>query len=185
MLCIKNNIDQITAAELQAAMAQLPDWRREKAMKFRFHSGKCECTYAFRLLQKALPHISDITFSEDEHGKPSIIGHPEICFNLSHCKYAVACAIDSHPIGVDIECRGRYKSSLAEYTCCEAELAMINSALDPDLTFTILWTKKEALLKLIGTGITDNLKDILLNTPNVTFSTEVHDKYVCTTAQWA
>ena len=43
----------------------------------------------------------------------------------------------------------------------EAEKRQIAVADDPDAEFTLLWTKKEALLKLTGEGITDDLKTVL------------------------
>ena len=58
---------------------------------------------------------------------------------------------------------------------------------DADLVFTVLWTKKEALMKLIGTGISDDMKTILdTYDGQVVFDTIVCRQagYVCTHAHW-
>ena len=40
---------------------------------------------------------------EGKHGKPFLLEHPQIQFNISHCKNAVLCGIGSKPLGVDVE----------------------------------------------------------------------------------
>ena len=89
-------------------------------------------------------------------------------------------------MGVDIECLGRYKRPVAEHTMSEKELSEIAEG-DADLVFTVLWTKKEALMKLIGTGISDDMKTILdTYDGQVVFDTIVCRQvgYVCTHAHW-
>ena len=43
----------------------------------------------------------------------------------------------------------------------DEELKQISEAPDPDAEFTLLWTKKAALLKYTGEGITDDMKTCL------------------------
>ncbi len=105
-------------------------------------------------------------------------------FNLSHCTEAVAAVVAEQPVGIDIEMRGRYTPSLAEYVCSPAELQALEAVPEErDLRFTTLWTKKEAALKLLGTGLTDGeeLKRILA-TDRFLFETQVFPHYVCTVA---
>ncbi len=105
-------------------------------------------------------------------------------FNLSHCTEAVAAVVAEEPVGVDIEMRGRYTPSLAEYVCSPAELREIEAVPEErDLRFTTLWTQKESALKLLGTGLTDGeeLKRILA-TDRFLFETQVFPHFVCTVA---
>ena len=43
----------------------------------------------------------------------------------------------------------------------EGEQALIRESDDPQRTFLRLWTQKEAVLKRLGTGIRDDMRDIL------------------------
>jgi phosphopantetheinyl transferase len=78
------------------------------------------------------------------------------------------------PIGIDVESTDRKISdALIKHTMCPQEQEEI--AGDP-IRFFRLWTQKEALVKLRGTGLQDNLHDLLLpqNTANIAFHTEEH-----------
>lgn len=44
-----------------------------------------------------------LTFRRDEFGKPFLAGRENIHFNLSHSGEWVAAALDSQPVGVDVE----------------------------------------------------------------------------------
>lgn len=196
MLRINDTIETMRGEHLLAEMSLLPQWRRQAALCYNHESGRRESTMAFRLLQD-MTGLRDIEFSVGEHGKPWIKGIPDIHFNLSHCKFAVACVVDSVPVGVDIERVGRYSPRLAEYTLSPEEWHYIHYASsdtsiprpyeETDLLFTVLWTKKESLLKLIGTGITDNLRHVLDEYDGQVLFNTVMDKecrYVCTEAHF-
>ena len=120
---------------------------------------------AFRLLKQGLREeygiVGNPIFEYNEHGKPSIVGHPEIHFNLSHCKEAVVCVVSDQPVGVDVESIREYRESLVHYTMNDEEIREIESAEDPASTFIRLWTMKEATLKLIGTGISNDIKTVI------------------------
>ena len=93
----------------------------------------------------------------NEHGKPFLVHHPEVHFNLSHCKNGIAVVVDFAPVGIDIESCRRSNTALIDRTMNPAEAEWIRTSSDPVETFTQFWTKKEAVLKLRGTGITDDL----------------------------
>lgn len=162
MVYIDEHIDDF---DLQAALAEISEQRREQALRFRFERGQRTCVLAYLLLKKGLREVYGITdnplFEYGEHGKPAIVGHPEIHFNLSHCREAVACAIGDRPVGIDVESVQRYRESLAQYTMNGEELRLIAEAERPDVAFIRLWTMKEARLKLTGEGITNDLKTAL------------------------
>lgn len=205
-LFIKDDLDAITPAELERAIAALPKWRREKALTFKFEQGRKECTFAYLLLCKALHEVYGITqqpsFTIGEHGKPeldftpnpnlalnskpSTFNPPTPHFNLSHCKPAVACVVADHPIGVDVERIGRYDEPLARYVLNDQEFSAVQQAENPQIAFIRYWTQKEAIVKLTGRGIDDDLKNLLLKYNNVSLHTEEHlDKgYVVTVAEW-
>ena len=151
--------------DLEAALNEISEQRREQALKFRHEQGQRLCVLAYQLLKQGLREEYGITenpvFEYNEHGKPSIVGHPEIFFNLSHCKEAAVCAISDQPVGIDVESIREYRESLVNYTMNEEEIQEIKSAANPAAAFIRLWTMKEAAMKLIGTGISNDMKTVL------------------------
>ena len=177
-LIVKENLDGYSQKDLERDMPLLPLWRREQAMKYRHFQGQRDCTLSYLLLCQALEEEYGITdkptFLVGEHGKPSLQEHPGIHFNMSHCANAIACAMGNMPIGIDVESTERKISdALMRHTMSPQEQEEITG--DP-IRFFRFWTQKEALVKLRGTGLQDNLHDLLLpqNMPDVVFHTEEH-----------
>ncbi|MBO7051760.1 MAG: 4'-phosphopantetheinyl transferase superfamily protein [Prevotella sp.] len=162
--------EEYSAKQVDEIIAALPAWRREECLRFKQRQGQMENALAYWLLSEMMGFQPD--FVRGEHGKPEVnlnvnhnlnlnVNH-NLNFNLSHCKRAVACVIsDDGKVGIDVECLGRYKPQLAEYCMSDEELRQIAEANDPDGEFTLLWTRKEALLKMTGEGITDDMKNCL------------------------
>ena len=162
--------------DLDAALGEISEQRREQALKFKHELGKRLCVLAYQLLKRGLAEVYGIrenpVFEYNEHGKPMIVGHPEIFFNLSHCKEAAICVVSDQPVGVDVESVRSFNESLVRYTMNEAEVKEIESAEDQAVAFIRLWTMKESALKLIGTGISNELKQVLQQ-KNLQFQTFV------------
>lgn len=156
--------EEYSAEQVDEIIAALPAWRREECMRFKQRQGQMENALAYWLLSEMVGYKP--AFVRGEHGKPSINGdltlNHNVNFNLSHCKRAVACIVsDDGEVGIDVESLGRYKPQLAEYCMSDEEQRQIVESDDPDGEFTMLWTKKEALLKMTGEGITDDMKNCL------------------------
>ena len=172
------NLQDYKEENLQRDLLLLPTWRREQALKYRLFNGKRDCTLSYLLLCLALKEEFGLTdkptFVIGEHGKPSLLEFPEIHFNLSHCSNAIACAICSSPIGIDVEALERkITEPLIKHTMNQEEQMEITK--DPD-NFFRFWTQKEALVKLHGTGLQDNLHNLLSkeNIKNIDLHTEIH-----------
>lgn len=168
---------------LSAALGEVSEQRREQALKFKYELGQRLCVLAYQLLKQGLREdygiLENPVFEYNEHGKPSIVGHPEIFFNLSHCKYAAVCVLSDQPIGVDVESFREYKEGLVHYTMNDEEIREIESAEHPDVAFIRLWTMKEATLKLIGTGISNDLKTVI-DTHKYKYTTVERQRYIYT-----
>ena len=178
--------EDIWAFDLEAALKEISEQRREQALKFRYELGQRLCVLAYLLLKKGLRETYGITdnpiFEYNEHGKPSIVGHPEIYFNLSHCKEAVVCVISDQPIGVDVESIREYKESLVRYTMNDEEIHEIESSENPAAAFIRLWTMKEATTKLIGTGISNDMKAVI-DTTRYKYTTVNRQQYIYTVCE--
>ena len=162
--------------DLDAALDLMSEQRREKVLAFRHEQGRKLSASAYMLLCKALNDVYGIAekpvFEYSEHGKPSIVGHPEIHFNLSHCRSVAACVVSSRPVGIDVEEVREYKDSLARYVLNDEEYAMVSASSQPAHEFIRLWTMKESYLKLTGDGITRDLKTVLTDTAPCHFDTK-------------
>lgn len=160
---------------MQLALQSISSQRREQALQFKFEQGQRLCVAAYMLLKQALREQEGILdnpiFEYGEHGKPSIVGHPELHFSLSHCKEAAVCVLSRRPVGIDVESIGRYSESVARYAMSDDEMQQIHQSDNPGLAFIRLWTMKESLLKLTGEGINDNMKETLKNAKAEWFTT--------------
>lgn len=153
---------------MQAVVAELlplvPFARREQALRYKHLHGQYCCLRAWQLLHSLLTEhnfipvslpLADLTYTVDDYGKPSLSN--AVYFSLSHTKTAIAVAIDHAPVGIDVETivsPARISDRhFLDRTMSPAEQQQIAAADDPCLAFTELWTKKEALVKLLGTGI--------------------------------
>lgn len=163
---IHNHPQDVTAQELEHDLDLLPAWRRKDVLAYKFHSGRVLSAKAFLLLKQAVREVwsidDELQFDLSEHGKPSLHGHPEVHFNLSHCKQGVMCVVDNQPVGCDIEGIVKdVKLDLCNYCMSTDETESIMNAANPRLEFTRLWTMKEAVLKLTGDGLNKSMHDLL------------------------
>lgn len=178
--------EDIGTFDLEAALGEISAQRREQALRFRHEQGQRLCVLAYQLLKQGLLETYGITenpiFEYNEHGKPSIVGHPDIFFNLSHCKEAAVCVISDHPVGIDVESIREYKESLVRYTMNDDEVQQIESSETPASTFIRLWTMKEATMKLIGTGISNDMKNVI-DTATYQYTTVDRQQYIYTVCE--
>lgn len=174
--------DDIAGFDFEAALPLLSDQRREQALKFKHEQGRKTCAAAYLLLCEGLRKEYGIhekpVFGYGEHGKPYILGHTDIHFNFSHCREAVLCVISDRPVGCDIESIREYKESLAHYTMNDTELAQIKQSNNPAQEFIRFWTMKEAVLKLSGDGIRNDMKTVLTGSEQIETIVNKEKKYV-------
>lgn len=181
MLYITQNIDGFN---LDEALAALPPSRRMKMEQRRNVRDRRAGTAAYMLLMQALNieyGISEpVELAVSEGGKPFIEGHGDIFFNLSHCRTAVACALSTTRVGVDIETIRPFNESLAKRVLSEEELGEVTASTRPDIAFICFWTMKESYLKMTGEGIRRDLKAIDLGAAHFETTVNTDAGYVCT-----
>ncbi len=164
VVTVFDEMSQCTEEEVQRLLPLVSDERRADALRYKHLFGQFASLKSYVMLrelleQRGLSH--PFLFDRNEHGKPFLKDHPEVHFNISHCKNGIAVAVSDHPVGIDIESFRKVSDSLLRYTMNEDERHIIQGSDDPIRTFCEYWTKKEAVFKLRGTGITTHLHDLL------------------------
>ena len=184
--CVKWSIvpiEDCTWDSVQAMLPMVSEQRRAQALQYKHAFGQYACLKSYLMLQDLLRERynieGDLLFSYNEYGKPELDLRaaneagctPKPYFSISHCKQAIAVAVADIPVGIDIETLRHPSESLIEKTMNEQEQEQIAAADSMDEMFTALWTRKEAVLKYLGTGIVDDLHNVLSNTNNFSIST--------------
>lgn len=176
--------EDIYGFDLDEALGTLPPLRREQALGLRCERDRRLCAAAYMLLRQALLVEHGIDGSPElgwrEGGKPFIVGHEDIHFNMSHCRVAAACAVGGRPVGVDIETVRPFNADLARRVLNGGELTRVEASARPDVEFTRLWTMKESLLKMTGEGIRRDLRGMSLAGAHFSTTVNLAAGYVCT-----
>ena len=142
--------------------------RQQKARRYKFPKGKALSLGAAlaldRLLQRRGLRERDQRYLEGKHGKPSLADHPEIHFSISHSSHFVACAMADCEIGIDIQHLVKVNEPLMRRVLSDEELEMVMALQGEErqMLFARLWALKEAYLKAVGTGITDDFPSFSL-----------------------
>lgn len=169
---IFDDMTQCSEQEVARLLLLVSAQRREQALRFTHLFGQYCCLKSYEMLLQLLasaPYTlhSTPTFDYNEYGAPSIKNGPY--FSISHCKSGIAVAVSNQPIGIDIEVVRSLKVDLVKKTMDSLEQEAILSASQPDWAFTRLWTRKEAFLKMKGTGIINDLHAALADSNGAKF----------------
>ena len=152
---IFDHMEECTEEEVLRLLPLVSEQRREQALRYKHTFGRYCCLKSwlmlYDLIGEGLPVTGYGEWSYNEHGKPYIKGGPY--FSISHCKEGIAVAVNDQPIGIDIEAIRHAEQDLIERTMNADERLAISDERDRDRVFTRLWTQKEAVVKMLGTGI--------------------------------
>ena len=147
-------------AAFESLLGEVPEYRREKAMRFKFPSGRAQSLGVGLLLRLACRDAGIVGADENvvlgENGKPAFRDVPDVHFNLSHSKTRVMCVISPYEVGCDVEHVRVGRSRLAERFFKESETRWIHSFPEgeaQDEAFCRLWTLKECYMKVTGRGM--------------------------------
>lgn len=110
-------------------------------------------------------HPAEIRLTQGVRGKPALAGGSSLRFSLSHARERAAVAVSwEREVGIDLEPvdPGLDVSSLVMVVCSRTEAARID-ACPPAArleTFLAYWTCKEAYLKGIGAGLSQDPRTV-------------------------
>ncbi len=99
--------------------------------------------------------IKNSSFAATETGKP-YLPDQNLHISLTHSGSLVLCAVSDSPVGIDAEKLRPVNPGVKEKYFTEKERMYIESdASKRDARFFEIWTKKEAYVKMLGTGLFD------------------------------
>lgn len=141
--------------------------KQDRLLQMRHEADRRRSLCADHLARQMLSEVTGIARSalkllRDNRGKPYLEGS-ELHFNLSHAGDFAACAVDSAPVGIDIEVPRAVRPELCRKVCCSEEMAFVHpEGKFSSAHFLQLWTAKEAYLKKSGLGILGDLRSLCL-----------------------
>ena len=174
----------VSKLDINKEYPQLSQYRKEKIKKLKQEKDKKLSLGAELLLIKAIKTyypktVLPLEIETNQFGKPMIKGADNLNFNLAHSQDIAVCAISDKPLGVDTEHISRVSEKIRDRYFTENE---------KKLDFGYIWTRKEAVVKAEGTGITIGLDkfDVSNDTATLngrtytlqTFKSEVSDHYI-------
>jgi 4'-phosphopantetheinyl transferase len=160
---------------LKTYCSYLSNTEEDRASKFRFESHKNNYIIRTGILRLLLANYmtcqpNEIEFKLGKFGKPELENSKQK-FNLSHSKNKSLIAISQNKeIGIDIEFidASIEAKTIATHFFSKDEIKQLYTLNDEKLAqgFFNIWTKKEAFIKAVGTGLTYPLDafDVSLNT---------------------
>jgi 4'-phosphopantetheinyl transferase len=165
--CLLWRVD-LDAVPAPVDVASLSESEWERARRFVFRRDRERFIAAHAALRRILSmqtgsQAASLDFDQGDFGKPSLAGHADLHFNLSHSQSEALIAVnDGSEVGVDIELLRSVPDAQELAATCftpneiRALLGMPSGA--RERAFLVGWTRKEACLKALGLGLSANLQ---------------------------
>lgn len=157
MKFVKYNINDFSESDYNTCLSLMEKERRDYINSCTNDKGRKASIFGewiakTLIAEKSGCDIKDIHIYRDSKGKP-YTDKENIYFSISHSGEYVCVAIDTSPIGIDIEIIREINLNITKKVCNHSDMLFLNSG-DKNLNFFKIWTAKEAYFKMTGTGIT-------------------------------
>jgi len=179
---LSNDTVHVWDADLDSAASghhglarSLPDEERTRAARFHLAADRERFLAARGVLREILARYLNTTAAclrlrLGSSGKPFLLDHGHLRFNISHTGGTMLVAVArEREIGVDIERLDAHVATeeLAETTLSMPERRVLNRLRGESRrgAFLAFWTRKEALVKADGRGLSLQLPDIDVSSP--------------------
>lgn len=146
--------------ELEGYLDLISIERKKRISKFYFTKDKVQSLFAEIILRYILYkrysfRNDQIKLGYSDYGKPYIVTHSNIHFNLSHSGSWVLCAVGDVPLGIDVEIIKDKDLDISGriYTKEENDFLFAKPPEDRINTFYKFWTLKESYVKNVGKGL--------------------------------
>ena len=159
--------------------------KKEKLLKYKFDIDRKLSLYSelmvrYQIWNEHGIHNQQIVFSKNDNEKPFLRGYPNFHFNISHTRNAIAVGFSNNKVGIDIERIKTPDLKIAKRFFTASEKDYLFSCKNHEVAFCEIWTKKEAYIKYIGTGLSTQLDSfcVLDNPISVTIYTFQTGEYI-------
>jgi len=175
----------ITQKEVNEAKSYVDEVSLERASRFAFEKDQTKLIIVHAALRYLLGkllqcHPTEVMILRNAFGKPYVQDHP-LYFSLSYSdEYALIGIASDCPIGVDIEALNKERTLIDSPVLHSSEKEEIKNAEDPVDAFYDYWCAKEAVLKAIGIGFTEEKPPLLERVSNGVFKSIDPDATVYT-----
>lgn len=138
-------------------MGEVDEARRARIERARYAHTKAELLAGGLIVKAALSDalgIADFKTEKNEFGKPYLVSHPDVFFNVSHSGTCVICTVSDVECGVDIEDAGAPHEimAMAQRFMSTLEMNAMMMSEDPNRAFCRLWALRESYVKMRGRG---------------------------------
>ncbi len=156
-----SKITDISEDECQKVYNSLTKSRKRHIDRMKNPDDRKRSLAAQYLLMKLLGEmgVEAAVLESDINSRPYLKGS-DLFVSISHSHSAVACAVDSAPIGIDIEKITPVSDALINYVCTneEKEYVYKNTQNPSFKSFFKVWTAKEAYIKKTECGLKKAIK---------------------------
>lgn len=168
MIYLYEETAQLSDGQLFLLEQRLPEQFRQRAERMRHRGSRIERVIGYTLLLRALfmeygCRREEIAVGTGKYGKPALLSHPDIFFNLSHSGGKAGCAVGTKENGMDIQKHILFREELKRRICCASEAQRVDaerSLYGKGHILTEIWAMKEAYLKKRGTGLREDLSTL-------------------------
>lgn len=169
------NIEDIDESKYQQYLMLMPHEMNIEVLKYKFKEDRYRTLLGKIILLNYLKRNTNFNLSHIEltQYKKPYIPNSNLNFNISHSGQYVVCAFaNSHQVGIDIEACKDIDLNDFKIALSQDEFSQIQNSSKKLKEFYTIWTIKEAVLKAVGKGLINNIKDLKINNNVVYFQKE-------------
>ncbi|MCP4221647.1 MAG: 4'-phosphopantetheinyl transferase superfamily protein [bacterium] len=154
--------EQLDQSIFNLLLTRVSPAKRRRILEYVRFEDRLRCIFADLLVRSLIMNTtnlknSDISFRTNQYGKPFLEGKDDFHFNLSHSGIWVVAAVDTQPVGIDVEQISDVDLAISRNYFSEDEHQDLMSSDDRLSYFFTLWTMKESYIKILGKGLSKPL----------------------------
>lgn len=157
---------QWTSELFEEQLKRIPEIRRQHILNQTRPANRYQSLMGWLLLLYAYEQEYGISLPQIQilaHGKPSFQKEDDGYFSISHSDGLVCCALGAEKLGVDVQSSRRVSTGVIARCCNDREIQMLQNVSgkrEQDRLFALLWSRKEAMGKWNGLGISQDLQSL-------------------------